>query len=101
MQHQSSLNAFQAHIDSDGYVRVVISPSDPGVPNWLDTGGYLRGGIQVRWNNCTSAPNPVATKIKLADMRAHVPAETPAVALAERETALRDRRLAAQMRRRW
>jgi hypothetical protein len=67
MQHQSSLNGFQSRIDKDGIVRMVISPTDPGVPNWLDTGGYKRGIIQVRWNNCTAAPNPVATKIKLAE----------------------------------
>jgi len=101
MQHQSSLNAFQAHIDRDGYVRVVISANDPGVPNWLDTGGYLRGGIQVRWNNCSSAPNPVATKIKLAELRRHVPGDTPTVSAAERDKSLRERRLAAQMRIRW
>lgn len=101
MQHQSSLNAFQAQIDSDGYVRVVISANDPGVPNWLDTGGYLRGGIQVRWNNCSSAPNPVATKVKLADLRRHIPSDTPDISAETRDTILRDRRLAAQMRRRW
>jgi hypothetical protein len=101
MQHQSSLNGFQARIDKDGIVRIVISPTDPGVPNWLDTGGYKRGIIQVRWNNCTAAPNPVATKIKLAEVRAHVPAETPAINAAERENTLRDRRLGAQMRQRW
>ena len=101
MQHQSSLNGFQAQIDKDGHVRIVISPSDPGVPNWLDTGGYQRGAIQVRWNNCSAAPNPVATKVKLADLRRHIPADTPVVSPAERETVLRERRWAAQMRRRW
>ena len=101
MQHQSSLNGFQSRIDKDGFVRIVISPSDPGVANWLDTGGHQRGVIQVRWNNCTSAPQPVATKVKLADLRHHLPAETPVISAAERETSLRDRRLAAQLRQRW
>lgn len=101
MQHQSSLNGYQSRIDKDGFVRMVISPSDPGVPNWLDTGGYHRGIIQVRWNNCSSAPNPVATKVKLADLRRYIPADTPEISAAERDTILRDRRLAAQMRQRW
>lgn len=101
MQHQSSLNATQAKVDKDGIVRMVISPSDPGVPNWLDTGGYGQGIIQIRWNKCSSAPTPSATKVKLASLRANLPKETPVITPAERETRLRDRRLAAQMRIRW
>jgi hypothetical protein len=36
VNRQSSLNDAQAHIDSDGWFRAVISKRDPGVPNWLD-----------------------------------------------------------------
>ena len=38
VNRQSSLNDAQAHIDSDGRFRAVISQQDPGVPNWLDKG---------------------------------------------------------------
>src|SRR5262249_23696013 len=34
-RHQSSLNAHQAVVDSDGLVRVVLCGRDPGVANWL------------------------------------------------------------------
>jgi hypothetical protein len=99
--NQASLNAHQARLDSDGKFRAVIARRDPGVPNWLDTGGYDEGVIQGRWNTCDSAPVPTARLVKLADLRSVLPADTPQVSPAERERILRDRRLGAQMRRKW
>jgi len=101
VQHQSSLNAAQSRVDKDGFVRVVISPSDPGVPNWLDTGGYRQGIIQVRWNNCSSAPQPTATKVNLQTLRSKLPQDTPVISAQQRDELLRNRRTAAQMRIRW
>ncbi len=98
---QSSLNGHQARLDADGRFRAVLSLRDPGVPNWLDTGGYLRGVIQNRWNQASSAPCPSIERIKLADVRAHLPKDTPVVSPAERDLALRARRRGAQMRRKW
>src|SRR3546814_5197748 len=37
---QSSLTAAQSAIDRDGRIRLVIARRDPGVWNWLDTGGH-------------------------------------------------------------
>ena len=99
--HQSSLNAVQAKLDSDGKFRAVIARHDPGVPNWLDTGGYAEGVIQGRWNVCDTAPVPSARLVKLADLRRVLPKDTQAVTLAQRDAALRERRLGAQMRRKW
>ncbi len=99
--NQASLNAFQSRLDSDGKFRAVISRRDPGVPNWLDTGGYAEGVIQGRWNTCDSAPVPTARLVKLADLRSVLPADTPQVSAEERDRQLRDRRLGAQMRRKW
>lgn len=101
VNHQSSLNGFQAHIDSDGKFRAVISKTDPGVPNWLDSGGYSQGVIQGRWNECDSSPIPTTKVVKLSQLRSYLPADTPAVTPAARQEALRDRRLGAQMRRKW
>ena len=98
---QSSLNGHQARLDTDGRFRAVLSVRDPGVPNWLDTGGYLRGVIQNRWNQASSAPCPSMKRIKLADVRNHLPQDTPVVSAAEREQSLRRRRAGAQMRRKW
>jgi len=80
---------------------MVVCRQDPGVPNWLDTAGYDKGVIQVRWNECSSQPCPEAKLVKLTDLRAHLPADTPVVSAAQRDAALRTRRMGAQMRSRW
>jgi hypothetical protein len=46
---RSSLNAAQLATGPDGSYRVVVSERDPGVPNWLDTGGHRRGTIFWRF----------------------------------------------------
>jgi hypothetical protein len=99
INHQSSLNAFQAKLDKDGKFRAVIAMHDPGIPNWLDTGGHNYGIIQGRWNKCDSKPMPTLRKVKLTAVRKFLPKDTPAVTLTERDQTLRDRRLGAQFRR--
>ncbi|MFA5883113.1 MAG: hypothetical protein WDA60_04630 [Acidimicrobiia bacterium] len=47
--HTITLNNHTAEVEPDGSVRCVIAPRDPGVPNWLDTAGHLRGLVGVRW----------------------------------------------------
>jgi hypothetical protein len=101
MNCQSSLNGFQARLDSDGKCRMVVCRQDPGVPNWLDTAGHAKGVIQVRWNECSSQPCPDARLVKIGELRAHLPSDTPTVSAAERDAVLRRRRLGAQMRNRW
>ena len=101
MNRQTSLNSWSAKLDKDGKFRAVISANDPGVPNWLDTAGYGKGGIIGRWTECSSAPAPVVTKVKLADVRKYLPANTPVVTAEARDTAIRLRRKGAQLRRRW
>jgi hypothetical protein len=101
VNNQASLNDAQAHIDSDGWFRAVVSARDPGVPNWLDTAGYASGAIQGRWFDASSAPTPQIRKLKLGAVRAALPADTPIVSAAQRDVALRARRLAAQLRTVW
>ena len=81
--------------------RTVISARDPGVHNWLDTSGYRSGAIQGRWFEASEKPMPSIKKIKLADVLQHLPADTKIVTPQERAIALRNRRLAAQMRIIW
>ncbi len=45
----SAVNASQLRLESDGRYRIVISERDPGVPNWLDTGGHAKGTIFWRF----------------------------------------------------
>jgi len=101
VNRQSSINDVQARIDSDGRFRAVIAHIDPGVPNWLDAAGLDSGVIQLRWNRASDHPDPMVTKVALADVRDHLPVDTPIVTPAERVESLRLRRRGAQMRRIW
>jgi hypothetical protein len=101
VNRQSSLNDAQAHIDSDGRFRAVISRRDPGVPNWLDKADFPWGVIQMRFNRATDYPDATVTKVPVADVRAHLPDDTPVVTPAERAEQLRVRREGAQLRRIW
>jgi len=98
---QTSLNGDQARIDSDGKVRLVISAKDPGVPNWLDTAGYRVGAFLGRWTDASDGPTPQLTKVPLADVRSHLPEDTPKMSAEEREKVLRWRRECVQLRVRW
>lgn len=98
---QSSLNARQAMLDADGRFRAVIALEDPGVPNWLDPGGYTRGTIMGRWYAADSQPLPTLRRVPLSAVRANLPSQTPQVAPQERERLLRARARGAQLRRRW
>jgi hypothetical protein len=101
LNRQSILNGHTATLDSDGNFRAVISPVDPGVPNWLDTLGYRRGIIQGRWHECSSYPRPKLTKVPIAQVRRYLPEDTPTITAEERDAAIRRLRKGAQMRRRW
>ena len=46
---QTHLSNATAAKGSDGSWTLVIAPEDPGVPNWLDTGGRLEGYALLRW----------------------------------------------------
>ena len=97
----SSTNGHFAKISADGKFRAVISLTDPGVPNWLDPAGFKQGTIYGRWYDCDSSPTPTLKRVKFADLRKHLPADTPSVTPRERAEELRRRVRACQRRRRW
>jgi hypothetical protein len=99
--NHSSLNKAQAAPDPDGKLRIVISARDPGVKNWLDTAGHPRGVIQGRWTGCDSQPMPTVTRVPLADLRKHLPADVATVTREEREAIIRERRRALLERPLW
>ena len=99
--NQSSLNDTQAVVDGDGVFRAVISARDPGVHNWLDTSGFPRGAVQGRWFDTDARPTPIVKKVRLADVRANLPADTRSVSPAERDAMLRKRRINGHMRTLW
>ena len=80
---------------------IVVSARDPGVKNWLDTAGYLRGVVQGRWTGCDSQPIPEVRKMKIGRVRDALPKDVAVVTPRERERIVRERRRALQERRLW
>lgn len=85
---QSSLNNTQVFSDQDGFTYYVISSTNPGVANWLDTHGLENGEVFVRWQQLTSAEAPSGTGITtqvvpVADVSQYLPSDTPTVSPAE------------------
>ena len=69
----TSRNHLQTRIGTDGRVQIVVAHSDPGVPNWLDTGGRREGLLTLRWfwPSGDEPPAPTAT------VRPHTPSAYP------------------------
>ena len=55
----SHLNHITAQPDTDGVVRVAIARRDPGLPNWLDTGGRTKGAIFHRTIDADRVARPI------------------------------------------
>jgi hypothetical protein len=77
----TTTDPFQPFQASDGYTYYVISAANPGVANWLDTGGLQNGEIGT---NVVSSPDivgdPVQTEVvPVADVNEYLPADTPTV----------------------
>ncbi|MDA8044170.1 MAG: DUF1214 domain-containing protein [Actinomycetota bacterium] len=101
VNHQSSLNDVQARVDPDGVFRAVVSRQDPGVWNWLDKAHWPWGILQARFYQANDYPETKVTKVAVADVRSHLPANTTFVTPDERVEQLRSRREGAQLRRIW
>ncbi|BBY42834.1 DUF1214 domain-containing protein [Mycolicibacterium celeriflavum] len=97
-RHQSSLNAHQATVDSDGLVRVVISSRDPGVANWLDTAGHSNGAMILRCVRTATAPTPATRVVKVTDVPSVLPADTAMVSAEQRAATVAARRRAVHRR---
>lgn len=52
------INAGNAVREADGSVRIVLSATDPGEPNWLTTHGHGEGHLLLRWVRAASHPIP-------------------------------------------
>lgn len=103
--HRSgAFNMAQAKPDRDGRITFVIAARDPGVWNWLDTGGLHTGIIQVRWQGTpaemTAMPGGIngGEVVKLADLKAKLPPETVWLTPKERQAQLAARLASYQLR---
>ena len=85
---QTTLNNTTAFADPDGYTYYVISATNPGVANWLDSSGISSGEIFARFENLPNGVDPtglpVTTEVvPVADVANYLPADTPTVSPAE------------------
>jgi hypothetical protein len=64
----TNLNNQTAQRSADGDWRLVISPTDPGVPNWLDTQGRREGYMIVRWVLADGPPHPTCELVPIAGL---------------------------------
>lgn len=91
VEHQSSLNHNQVTVDPDGKVRVVLAHRDPGIANWLDTGGRPVGQFTYRFFWAEADPEFSTRVVKVDELDALLP-DTARVTPKERAEAMAARR---------
>jgi hypothetical protein len=90
----TSLNRTQAVSDADGRYTYVVARQDPGVANWLDTGGLREGWMQLRWQNVPPGRDPGASqpkRVRLDDLETALPDGVRRADLAYRREQIRSR----------
>jgi hypothetical protein len=95
---QSSLNGYQAVVDDDGKVRVVVAHNDPGLANWLDTAEHSEGPIILRCVRTETAPVPITRVVPFDTLAEELPNDTRWVSPSERNAAIEIRRKAVSRR---
>jgi len=60
------MNNAMAKYNPDGSVRVVFAHRNPGVDNYVSTGGHGSGTLFWRWIRAKSAPEPKISVVKIA-----------------------------------
>ena len=68
--YQIHVNKHTAVYESDGSVRIVVSHSDPGVPNWINTVGHAQGTMCFRWIRADEHPQPKTRVVKRSEIMA-------------------------------
>jgi hypothetical protein len=80
----------------------VISATDPGVPNWIDTDGHTKGFVFMRWQHLTgpftAADSPTGGPVELSNLASVLPADTPNVSPHQRAVSLLHRDLSVARR---
>jgi hypothetical protein len=99
----ASLNGHQVETDPDGVIRLVIAHRDPGIPNWIDTGGHHEGFMAPRWAYSETPdrdqwPAISAKKVQFGEIRQNLPASTREVTEVERCEQIRIRQRHVQRR---
>jgi len=64
-----TVNKHTARYASDGSVRIVVSHTDPGTGNWIDTCGHDRGTMSLRWIRASDHPTPSTRVVALSELQ--------------------------------
>lgn len=93
---QTTLNISQAVANADGTYTIVVSPTDPGVANWVSTGGLNQGTISIRFQDIDTSQTDTATVssqvVSIDDLDTVLPVGTTYVTAAQRAAALAERK---------
>ena len=87
-----STNCHHAQLEDDGELIVVVCHEDPGLPNWLDPGGYTDGYITFRWIGADQYPRPDCQLVQAGELLHALPATTKRISAAGRAQQLAERR---------
>jgi hypothetical protein len=83
-----SINSHSAVVDPDGKVRAVLAHRDPGYANWIDTGGYCEGALNMR-NFLTRSLAEVSCRlVKHGELASEMPADAARLTPEERRAEL-------------
>jgi len=52
------INKHTASYEDDGRLVIIVSPTDPGWGNWIDTVGHRHGTLGLRWTRAIDPPKP-------------------------------------------
>jgi hypothetical protein len=66
--HQISINKKSAVYEPDGSVRIAVSHTDPGLPNWIETAHHLEGTMCWRWYRIHQGSQPVQPSCRIVKM---------------------------------
>jgi len=93
---QSGLTAAQAERSSDGTITAVVSAEDPGIANWVQTGGLKDLLPMIRWQGLTDSctPSHALDIVSLSDVDRLLPTDARRVDATERAAQIARRRVA-------
>ncbi len=71
-------------VDSDNVIRLILSHTDPGYHNWLDTQGFQRGNITYRSLLSSGSTDFHTRLVKSGELSSALPADTARVSQQQR-----------------
>ncbi|MGH8809463.1 MAG: DUF1214 domain-containing protein [Noviherbaspirillum sp.] len=67
--HRICINKHGAQLNQHGGVTLVLSHTDPGLPNWLETAGHRVGTLCMRWVEAQELVHPRTRVVKLSELK--------------------------------